>query len=102
MLSEHDRRNLASIEEQLREQAPDLELLLTRFSQQAAPPRVGRRMSWWMSLVGIALLAVALGLRNADLLLLSAVVLFSAAAWWTVIATVAWTRHRQGREPLDR
>ena len=103
MLSEHDRRTLASIEAQLRGQAPDLEPFLARFRQQAARPRrIGRHTAWWMTLLGIALLAVALGLRNADLLLLSAAILLSAAAWWTVIATVAWTRHRQAREALDR
>ncbi|WP_037603586.1 DUF3040 domain-containing protein [Streptacidiphilus rugosus] len=96
MLSQHDRRTLAAIEESLRADAPDLERLLTRFDQWAPERRRRRyRATWCAVLLGAVLLAVAFVVRSADLLVLSALLLMFGAVRWTVAAAVRAVAHRR-------
>jgi len=98
MLSQHDRRALADIEEHLRAKEPDLVHLLERFHDWAPPRRCGvglRRDVGLAGLVlGVILLATALAVHSADVAVLGVVVLVVDAAWWALVAGVALVRHR--------
>jgi len=104
MLSQHDRRALADIEEHLRAKEPDLVHLLERFHDWAPPRRRGvdpRRAVGLAGLaLGVILLATALAVHSADVAVLGVVLLLVDAAWWALVAGVALIRHHlaAGRE----
>jgi hypothetical protein len=100
MLTQHERRALADIEQHLRASEPDLACLLERFHQWA-PPR--RRRVPLVRLVGLALgavlIAIAFGLHSAGALLLGVMVLLADAALWAIFPVIALVR---SRARLDR
>lgn len=103
MLSQHDRRTLADIEEHLRANEPDLVHLLERFHDWAPPRRRGvyprRTVGLAVLALGVILVATALVVRSADVAVLGVVVLLVDAAWWILVAGVALVRHHlAGRE----
>jgi hypothetical protein len=103
MLSQHERRTLAVIEERLSAEAPDLAQLLARFDRWAPERRrIRHRATWCVVILGVALLAVALALRSADVLLLSAMLLMFGALRWTVAAARALIRRRADRTRIER
>ncbi|HWG27223.1 DUF3040 domain-containing protein [Actinospica sp.] len=108
MLSLHDRRVLAGIEQQLRTSTPDLARGLERFDAWA-PPRIRHRLRRAVRLaalmVGCVLLVVAFAVSSADAALLGAVVLLADAAWWALSVLDAHHSRRRkaaGDSPASR
>jgi hypothetical protein len=96
MLTHHERRALADIEQHLRASEPDLACLLEQFHRWAPPRR--RRLPGAIGLAGLVLgavlLAVAFGVHSAAALLLTVTVFLADAACWTVLAVIALVRSR--------
>lgn len=93
MLSQHDQRALAGIEQRLRETDPE-------FAHRLEHPPLRRaralRLLWWLPVVcglvaGAALLATAIAARSADLAVAAAIVLVAGAAG-AVLCAVAGLR----------
>lgn len=101
MLSLHERRALADIEEHLRASDPSLADQLEH-SHDGEPPR-HRRVRSTIGLAGLVLgallLAPAVATRNADVVLLAAIVVMTDAAWWTTLSMVALIKSRTASGP---
>ena len=106
MLSLHERRALADIEEHLRASDPSLADRLEHSHDGELPRRRRVRSSIGLAglVLGALLLAPALATRNADVVLLAATVLMTDAAWWTTLSIMALIKSRpasgRGRQRL--
>ncbi|WP_037603716.1 DUF3040 domain-containing protein [Streptacidiphilus rugosus] len=95
MLSIHNRRELAGIEEQLAAQQPDLARLLEGFDQWA--PRRHRTRHWavlWAWAVGWVALALAFAVHSAAVLLLAVLLLASSGLAAAVLTLLRRVRRR--------
>jgi hypothetical protein len=106
MLSQHNRRTLAEIEDHLRGSDPELAHLLERFNDWAPPRRRGlgsrRRVIGLVGLwIGTLLLAIAFIDGSADALVLALAALFLDAMWWASCLVNAWVQahHDRRRTP---
>jgi hypothetical protein len=104
VLSQHERRTLAVIEEQLSAEAPDLAQLLARFDQGAPErQRIRHRATWCVVVLGVPLLGVAFALRSADVLFLSAMLLMFVVLHRTLTAVArALIRRRSAHTRIER
>ena len=92
MLSQHERRALADIEEHLRDVDPDLAHRLEHWHAGHRHIRYAIGLAGF--LLSVLLLAAALLAHNADVAVLAVTVLLADAAWWTVLAGIVLVKSR--------
>lgn len=98
MLSQHDRRTLADIEEHLSANEPELARRLEQLRASMPPPsapknatphHVREAVGLSRLILGAALLAMAFAARSADLALLGVVLLAADTALWAAVRIAA-------------
>jgi hypothetical protein len=96
MLSQHERRTLADIEEHLREVDPNLAHRLEHGYAGASSRHSHIRHAIGLAglLLSALLFAAALLARNADAAVLAVTVLLADVAWWTTLAGIALAKSR--------